>query len=105
MFARATTIQGPTEQMEAGLSGIREQIIPSLRELSGFQGVITLADRTSGKGITITLWDTEEDLRTSEQQADQLRTQAAGLIGATQAPQVDRYEVVLLDVEAGVRVT
>ncbi len=104
MFARVSTIQAGTDRIDEGIGTIRNEIIPAVRQLSGFQGVISLVDRGSGKGITLTLWETEEDLRASEQQADQLRSQAAQSLGATQPAQVDRYEVALYEVEAGVTV-
>jgi hypothetical protein len=105
VYARVSTIQGSTDQLEEGISTIRDEILPSIKQIGGFQGIISIADRSSGKGVTLTLWDTEEDLRESEDQANRLRSQAAEKLGATQAPQVDRYEVVLYEVEAGVRVS
>jgi heme-degrading monooxygenase HmoA len=105
MYARVSTIQGSMDRLDEGISAIRDDILPSVKQIGGFQGIISLADRASGKGITVTLWDTEDDLRASEEQANQLRSQAAEKLGAAQPPQVDRYEVVLYEVEAGVRVS
>jgi heme-degrading monooxygenase HmoA len=105
VYARVSTIQGAADRIDEGASAIRDEILPSVKQIGGFQGIISLADRTTGRGLTLTLWDTEDDLRASEEQANQLRSQAAEKVGATQAPQVDRYEVVLFEVEAGVRVS
>jgi heme-degrading monooxygenase HmoA len=105
VYARVSTIQGSTDLIDQGISTIRGDILPSVKQIGGFQGIISLADRASGKGITVTFWDTEDDLRASEEQANQLRSQAAEKLGAAQPPQVDRYEVVLYEVEAGVRVS
>lgn len=104
MYARVSIIEGSTEQVEEGLDRIKRQIVPAVKQL-GAQGIISLADRTSGKGLTITLWDTEEELRESEEKANQLRKQAAEGVGATAEPQVERYEVVVYEVEAGVTVS
>lgn len=104
MYARVSTIQGPTDQLDQGLERMKTEIVPSVKQL-GAQGIISLADRTTGKSLTITLWDTEEDLRESEEQANQLRRQAAEGIGASSEPQVERYEVVVYEVEAGVTVS
>ncbi len=104
MYARVSTIQGPAEQLDQGLDRMTTEILPKVKQL-GAQGVISLADRTSGKSLTITLWDTEEDLRQSEEQANQLRRQAAEGIGSSSEPQVERYEVVVYEVEAGITVS
>ena len=104
MYARVSTIQGPTEQLDEGLDRMKREVVPAVKQL-GAQGIISLADRTSGKSLTITLWDTEEDLRESEERANQLRKQAAEGIGSTAEPQVERYEVVVYEVEAGVTVS
>jgi heme-degrading monooxygenase HmoA len=101
MYARVSTIEGATDRLEEGVNRIRSEIVPQVKQL-GAQGIISLADRTTGKSLTITLWDTEDDLRASEEQANQLRRQAAEGIGATGEPRVERYEVVLYEVEAGV---
>jgi heme-degrading monooxygenase HmoA len=104
MFARATIIQGPPDRIDAGMEKIRSDVMPHIRQLDGFQGIMTLVDRTSGKGLNVTFWDTEEDMRASEERANELRRQAAEGLGSMQEPQVERYEVALLEVEPGVTV-
>ncbi len=105
MHARVSIIEAPADKLEEGMKRIRDEIAPAVRQLSGSQGMITLVDRGSGKSLNITLWDTEEDLRASEEQANQLRRQAAESVGATGQPQVERYEVALYEVETGVTVS
>ncbi|HEV8686739.1 MAG TPA: antibiotic biosynthesis monooxygenase [Gaiellaceae bacterium] len=95
-----STIEAPPERLEEGLDRVVNIVIPMLREVPGFDGVLSLVDRTSGRSLTITLWDSEEALRTSEERADQLRSQAAEELGAMQPPQVDRYEVVVAEITA-----
>jgi heme-degrading monooxygenase HmoA len=105
MYGRVSIIEAPADKLDEGTKRMRDEIVPALRQLSGCQGVIALVDRTSGKNLVITLWDTEDDLRASEEQANQLRRQAAESVDATAEPQVERYEVALYEVEAGVTVS
>jgi heme-degrading monooxygenase HmoA len=100
MHARVSTIEGPPDRVDEGVDRVINTVIPMLREIPGFDGVLSLVDRSSGRSLTITLWDSEEALRTSEEQASQLRSQAAGDLGATAPPQVDRYEVVFAEMTA-----
>lgn len=90
MWARLSSYQGAPEQVDAAASRLPEQ---ALREMSGFEGAYLLVDRASGKALTITLWESEDALRESEERANQLRSQVADDLGATSTPTIDRYEV------------
>ena len=78
MFASVSTYQGPPDQKDEGLRYAQENIVPSLQEMGGFEGVYLLVDRQSGKVLTITLWESEEALRASEEEANQLRSEHSG---------------------------
>jgi heme-degrading monooxygenase HmoA len=94
MFARVSTLQGPPDQVEEGIRAVKEQVIPAARQMRGFQGMLALADRTTGKMVGITLWETEDALRESEEAANQLRGSTAGAGGAD-VISVERFEVVV----------
>jgi heme-degrading monooxygenase HmoA len=66
-------------------------------QMEGNQGATLLVDRDSGKAITITYWDTEEHLRSSAEQANKLRQEAADT-GGLSIRGVESYEVAM---EAG----
>jgi heme-degrading monooxygenase HmoA len=93
MFARLSTLQGSPESIEAGIAAVRDQVFPGAKELDGFRGMIALSDRSTGKMIGITLWDTEEAMRASEQAAEGMR-QVSADAGAAQIASVERFEVV-----------
>ncbi len=92
MFARVTTLQGTPEKIEEAIRNFREQALPAGRNMKGFQGGYFLVDRKTGKGMSVALWDTENDMRASEEAADRLRAQIASAAGA-QIVSVERYEV------------
>jgi heme-degrading monooxygenase HmoA len=96
MHARVTTINGSSDQVDAGVSNFRENVVAFTREEGG-KGSLLLADRRTGKVIAITLWESEEALAASEEKANQLRAQAAEQGGASQAPTVERYEVAVFE--------
>ena len=104
MYTRVSTIQGPTDRIDEGIDTMREIILPAVKQIDGFKGVLNLIDRQTGRGLVVTLWETEEALKTSEEQANQLRRQAAESIGATSEPTVERYEVAMYEVEAPITV-
>ena len=99
--ARMSSLEGSVDGIDKGIAFITEQIIPEAADITGWRGILTLADRQTGKAKTITFWDGPESLRASEAKGDELRTQAADAMGDTIAS-VDRYEVALHEVPAAV---
>ncbi len=96
MFARVSTYEGPPDRMQEGISHARERILPAVRNIAGFSGVLFLADRETGKALSITLWESEQAMRDSEE-ASRLRSESAEAGGETIAG-VERYEVPIFEV-------
>ncbi len=94
MFARVSTFQGPPDRTADGIRVAREQILPAARLQDGFLGIYLLFDRESGRSLSITLWETEEDMRASEEAALRARTESADVSGDVVVG-VERYEVAL----------
>jgi heme-degrading monooxygenase HmoA len=92
--ARVNTFEGSPEGIDESVDNVRSQTLPKLREIQGNVGLIGLADRGSGRVIGVTLWESEDALRASEQDADRLREQAAES-GGQRIAGVDRYEVAI----------
>lgn len=95
MYARVTTIQGPPESVDESIIVTREKALPQARQIPGFKGALSLVDRTTGKGLTITLWESEEALQTSDEAANQIRSDAVAAITGAEVASVDRYEVAI----------
>jgi heme-degrading monooxygenase HmoA len=93
MFARVNSAQTATGQL-AGLVTFSEEQLPAAREAPGFKGFYLLADRRSGQVVSISLWDSEEDLRQFEARGAQMRAGANSELGIAPTP-IDLYEVVL----------
>jgi heme-degrading monooxygenase HmoA len=96
MHARVSTITGSSDQIEAGISNFRENVVPFAKQEGG-KGSVLLVDRETGKVIAITMWESEEALRASEESASRLRAQASKQAGASQPPTVERYEVAVFE--------
>ena len=91
MFARVISAQTMPEGVDDAIRIVQEQL-PDARQQPGFRGFYLLADRHIGKVVTISLWDSYDDMRVVETRASQLRHAAAAEIGAG-SPAVDIYEV------------
>jgi heme-degrading monooxygenase HmoA len=66
MFARVSTAVGLPGQSDEIIRIHRDSVAPACTQQQGFKGLYLLHDRKTGKGITITLWDTEADLKAGE---------------------------------------
>jgi heme-degrading monooxygenase HmoA len=94
MFARVSTFQGSPDRTAEGIRVAREQILPAARLQDGFLGIYLLFDRESGRSLSFTLWETEEDMKASEEAALRARTESAEAAGEI-VVSVERYEVAL----------
>jgi hypothetical protein len=90
--ARVNSFEGSPEGIDDSVSKVREETLPKLREIQGNVGMIGLADRNSGRVLGITLWESDDALRQSEEQATRLREESAET-GGQRIRSVDRYEV------------
>ena len=95
MFARVSSYQFPADQADQAVQAFNTAMNP-VRQLDGGKSAYLLLDRRSGKALTITLWESEEALRASEEAANKLRGDAAGSAGGT-VQDVERYEVALYE--------
>jgi heme-degrading monooxygenase HmoA len=57
-----------------------------------------MADRSSGRLVAVSYWESESDMQASEDATRESREAAAEVAGASGGPRVERYEV-LLDLE------
>ena len=66
MHARILTGQAKPGQVDELIQVIRDSVTPELKREVGFKGFLLLTERATGKGISITLWETPVDLKASE---------------------------------------
>jgi hypothetical protein len=94
--ARVSRVDGDPERVDDATRESRETILPRARELAGWNGILSLADRKTGRAVLITLWDSTESMRASEERADELRRASAEAGGGSIAG-VERYEVAMAE--------
>ena len=67
MFARLTIVQVKVDKLEETTKIYEESVIPAAKSQKGYRGAYMLTDNKTAKGISISLWNTEEDAIASEQ--------------------------------------
>ena len=89
MFARVSTYRA--DDADKLLQGFASVTDP-LEQMDGFAYAQFLVDRASGKGMSITVWESEQALIDSVAKADELRRQGTETGGGS-IESVEHYEV------------
>ena len=92
MFARMFTIEGRREQLDEFARAGEKNVLPALQRLDGFEGLLVLANRQNGKILIMTIWESEEAMRSGEEASYWLRAFSAEAAGG-EVTTVERYEV------------
>ena len=97
MIARVTTLEGSPDEQRSAVQWFEDHVLPVTRERVGYRGILLLVERGSGKAVSISLWDSDDDERASEEGAGRLRAQAVDVMGGSTPPVVERYDVAVHD--------
>jgi hypothetical protein len=92
MFARVGTWRGTPEEMERWIVRSRDEVLPGVRQQPGIAAAYCFLDREGGTGLTITIWESVEALRASEQVRAVTQAGTAAASGAMVT--TERYDVV-----------
>ena len=96
MYARVTVVQGSPGKIEQGIDSFNSEVLPAAKGVAGYKAAFLLADRKSGKGIGITLWESEDARRRGGQAVDAARAATIKVMGGSVSP-VEEFEVVASD--------
>jgi heme-degrading monooxygenase HmoA len=95
MYARVVTIQYQPGKVDEAIQILRESM-PETRQQAGFKGAMALADRSTDKAMTISLWQTEAEAQASGASSPYLQAQLAKVVSlSASAPSIETYEVVI----------
>lgn len=94
MYARSTTIRARPAALDAGITLVRDEVLPVMSAMEGCVGLSMLANRESGVCITTSAWRSPEARKDSEEQTRVLRGRMTDVLGG--APEVDLWEIALL---------
>jgi heme-degrading monooxygenase HmoA len=93
MYAIAVSSQIQIDKIDEATSIFRESVVPAYKQMSGFKNAMLLIDPATGKGIGISLWESEAD-RTAVQTSGALQQQLAKFAAVLAAPPTPyTYEV------------
>jgi heme-degrading monooxygenase HmoA len=63
MYAVLIEVDVVGVERRAGLVALREHVVPAITQLPGFRSGTWLTGNEQGRGLSLTLWDSEENAR------------------------------------------
>lgn len=66
MHARLVSMKILPMNMEEAVRIYQDSVVPVAKEERGFKGVLLLTDLYTGEGVSISLWESEDDMYASE---------------------------------------
>jgi heme-degrading monooxygenase HmoA len=66
VHARTVVVQVSPENVQEVIRIFRDSVIPAAQQQKGWKGGMLLTDSTTGKTLSVGLWETEADLVASE---------------------------------------
>jgi quinol monooxygenase YgiN len=94
MYARATTVRGDAGKTDDEIAYVRDEVLPTLQQMSGCVGVSMMCDRDAGRCIITSAWADDTAMHASEQAAVDLRRRAAEVMGGEYETEV--WEIALM---------
>ena len=93
MYARVINSQLVSGKADDAVAIWRDKLAPGIKQAKGFKGAYIMGDRNTGKGVTITLWETEADANAMNASFAQSLGLFEGLFAGP--PELNQFEVLL----------
>ena len=94
MHARTGRVSFSPEKADEMVRYAQDTIVPRYESSEGFKGFTLLVDRSSGEGIGISFWESEEAMKATDSLGDQAR-QGAAEAGSGRDQGMERFEVAI----------
>jgi heme-degrading monooxygenase HmoA len=96
MYARHVTTFVKMDKMDEALKIFEDSVIPEGKAQEGYVGIYLLTNKESGKIISITLWNTQEDAIANEESGYYHRQVEKFNDVITQPPIKEGYDVTIM---------
>jgi len=95
MHVRTTTVEGQPDAVDDVVRHVESSVLPLLKEQAGFKGFTLHVDRSAGKVVGASYWDSKEAMEASEEAVRGPREEAVKRGGSSGGAVVEHYEVVI----------
>ena len=66
MYARITTVNVKPDKLNEATDLFEKSVVPAAKDRDGFRGILLLVDKSTGKSLSIALWESEQDMKAGE---------------------------------------
>jgi hypothetical protein len=94
VYARSTTFHGRPDNIDAGITFIKNEAGPMLDRIEGCRGLSLLADRETGQCIATSSWENEATMSASNEQLRPIRDRGRDILGGSM--QMDEWEIAVM---------
>ncbi len=102
MLARTVMVQGKPEKVDEVVRYFKEQTLISAKKIKGFKQGFMMVNRQNGKILAMVHWENQQAIQDSSSLASRAISQMAQMVGATQEPMIEIFEVVVAEMPAAV---
>jgi heme-degrading monooxygenase HmoA len=81
MHGRVTTLKGSPDQVDEAFAFLENKVLPRGEGQKGFKGILTFASRDTGFMVSISLWESREDMEATRQLSRETRSEGAETLG------------------------
>ena len=92
--ARSTTIKAQPDRINDGITLINNELMSMMTDIDGYMGVSLLVDRSNGRCIATTSWESEEAMRASNEQLQPVRQRLLETLGGDDL-EVQEWEIAI----------
>ena len=94
MHVRAATVQIQSGKMQEAIDIYNKAVVSAIKAQKGYQGAYLMTDASSGKALSITIWESEADMMAGESSGGYYQQQIAKFASVFDgAPSLEHYEL------------
>lgn len=93
--ARSTTIMAQPDRIDDGIALVNNELMSMVTDIDGCMGLSLLVDRSSGRCIATSSWDSEQAMRASNERLQPVRQRLLDTLGADDL-EVEEWEIAIL---------
>ena len=94
MYARSLTFRGRPDNIDAGITFVKNEAGPMLDRIVGCRGLSLLVDRETGMCIATSSWDSEAAMQASREQLRPMRDRGRDILGGSL--ELDEWEIAVM---------
>lgn len=110
MYARSTTIMAQPDRIDDGITLVDNELMATITAIDGCMGASLLVERSTGRCIATTSWESEDAMRASSELVQPIRQRLLWALSGDR-PEVQEWEIAIVHRDheapdgAGARVT